>query len=271
MIPGAALGPARTGAGPGYGWHPAARLGILLLGWASILLLHWPAAAAVLALVVAGLVRAGWSGRDLLRAGRPWWPVAALVLAVHAVTATAAAPLGRPSWAGLMAGLLALTRVAAAMTWLGLFIRTTELDDLVTAVQWWLRPLARLGVPAADLGLVLAVAMGTVPLALSEGRRMAAVTRLRRHAPPGFCPSRPARRTPWVLIRDRAEAVVPLLESLARRSDAVALSLRPRRPQPGVGGPPPPVGQALLLIGWTAVVLWLAFDARIDARIGGAR
>lgn len=161
------------------------------------------------------------------------------------------------------------------MAWLGVFIRTTGLDDLVTGVQWWLRPLARLGLPVADLGLVLAVAMGTVPVALSEGRRMAAVTRLRRHTPPGFRSGRPARRAPWAPIRDRAFAVVPLLESLARRSDAVALSLRPRRPRPVAGGPALPAGQALLLAGWAAVLLWLIIGTRVGPGtlgwIGGAR
>jgi energy-coupling factor transporter transmembrane protein EcfT len=186
--------------------------------------------------------------------------VAALVLVVHTFTTVAAAPLGHPSWQGLLAGGRALMRVAASIGLLGLYLRIASLDDLINATGWWLAPLARLGLPVADFGLVLAVAVGTAPMVLGEGRRSEMVVRLRRTGPQGTANADwPVWRR--VLARwrqratDRARLVVPMMETLGRRSEALTLSLRRRRPRPApLGRMPASEGVGLAL--WLVVLVW---------------
>jgi len=239
--------------------HPAARLAGLLLGLATAMACG-PVGLAVLLLVVAGaLVWTGLSLRCQLAAQRPWVPVALLVLAVHTLTTVSAAPLGHPSWAGLLAGVWALVRVAVSVGLLGLYLRVASLDDLIAGTSWWLAPLTRLGVPVADLGLMLAVALGTAPVVLGEGRRIEMVVRLRRSGRDGGRAANPVFR--WVeRVADRGRLVVPLLETLARRAEALNLSLRRRRPQSGIGVRHLSLVEALVLLVWLGLLLgthWL--------------
>jgi energy-coupling factor transporter transmembrane protein EcfT len=252
VIHGASFAAAGVRPTPLSSLHPAAALGGLVLGIAGAMSLPVAAVALNLALLGAGL---GWTGLGPGRqvaALRPWLPIALLVILVHTLTTVEAAPLGRPSWAGLVAGLVALARVGCSVAWLALYLRVVSLDDLVTGLGWWLRPLARLGVPVSDLGLLLAVALGTAPVVLGEGRRIRAVLRLRRSAggPDGI-----GRWTRWRRdLLDRARIVVPLLEALARRGEALSLTLRRRRPENLPAGPLP-VAAGLALAVWAAALV----------------
>ncbi len=138
---------------------------------------------------------------------------------------------------------------------LGLFLRVASLDDLIAGTSWWLAPLARIGVPVADFGLMLAVALGTAPVVLGEGRRIEMVLRLRRgggqQAGGGHALSRWMRR-----IVDRAQLVVPLLETLGRRAEALSLSLRRRRPAPGHQARFLSPAETIILAGWAALLIW---------------
>lgn len=234
--------------------RPATRLAGLVLGLVSAMvcgplgLLIW------LVFIAAALAWTGLSPRAQLAAQRPWLPVAALVLLVHTLTTVSAAPLGHPSWVGLLTGVRALLRVAVSIGLLGLYLRIASLDDLIAGVSWWLAPLARFGVPVADFGLLLAVALGTAPVVLGEGRRIEMVVRLRRAGNTGtqagnfaFCW---ARR-----VVDRARLVVPLLETLARRAEALNLSLRRRRPQPSAESSGLPPLEALVLLVWLGLLV----------------
>ena len=236
--------------------HPATRLAGLGLGLATALLAPPAALAVLLVLVVAAL---NWTGLGWLRqlaALRAWLAVAALVLVVHTLTTVQAAPLGHPSWRGLLAGVFALGRVAATVGLLGLYLRIASLDDLIAGIGWWLAPLRRLGVPVDDLGLALAVALGTAPVVLGEGRRIALVTRLRRTGPAAAAAVRGARLRQWRAgVVDRARLVVPVMETLARRAEALNLSLRRRRPGPVSLGPLP-LPEGVVLAGWLALLVW---------------
>jgi energy-coupling factor transporter transmembrane protein EcfT len=258
VIHGASFAPAGVRPTPLAGLHPAAALGGLVLGIIGSMTLPPGAVVVNLVLLAAGL---GWTGLGpgrQLAALRPWLFIALLVLVVHTLTTVEVAPLGRPSWTGLVAGLVALARVGCTVAWLGLYLRVVSLDDLVTGLGWWLRPLARLGVPVSDLGLLLAVALGTAPVVLGEGRRIRAVLRLRRTVDGE---ARPGRWTRWRReLLDRARVVVPLLEALARRGEALTLTLRRRRPEDRPAGPLPVVAGLLLAV-WT-VLLVLALVLR---------
>jgi len=238
--------------------HPATRLAGLVLGLISGMVAGPVVLAVMLLLVVAALI---WTGLPLSRqlgALGPWLPVAAVVLIVHTLTTVAAAPLGHPSLAGVAAGVRALARVAVSVGLLGLYLRIASLDDLIAGTGWWLRPLQRLGVPVDDLGLMLAVALGTAPVVLGEGRRIEMVVRLRRAGRTAAGSSWFGRR--WLdRILDRARLVVPLLETLGRRAEALSLSLRHRRPAANVGPRRLPVGQAVVLAVWLGLLIWTRF------------
>ncbi len=183
-----------------------------------------------------------------------------LILVIHLLTTLEAAPLGRPSWPGLLAGFQALIRVGCTIGWLVIYSRSTAQDDLVAGVSWWLHPLGRLGLPVADLGLSLAVAMGTVPVVVGEGRRISASLRLRRSGPADHSQRKPRRhfRGAMEALEDRARVIVPLLEAMSRRAETLSLSLRSRRPGSLRDSQPRPavLGLALLLLWLLALVAW---------------
>ncbi len=235
--------------------HPATRLAALILGLVSGMMATPLGLAVMLALVALAL---GWTGLGLgrqLAAQKPWLSVAVLVLGVHTLTTVEAAPLGHPSWQGLAAGVQALARVGLSVGLLGLYLRIASLDDLIAGTGWWLAPLNRLGVPVADFGLMLAVALGTAPVVLGEGRRIEMVVRLRRAGGAGVATG--SRATRWLRrIVDRAQVVVPLLETLGRRAEALSLSLRRRRPTPESQARFLPIAETLTLAGWLAVLIW---------------
>lgn len=235
--------------------HPATRLAGLVLGLISGMAAGPVGLTVMLLLIVAALIWTGLPLANQLGALGPWLPVAAVVLIVHALTTVSAAPLGHPSLAGVEAGVRALARVAVSVGLLGLYLRIASLDDLIAGTAWWLRPWRRLGLPVDDLGLMLAVALGTAPVVLGEGRRIEMVVRLRRAGA-----SEPGRRWfghRWLeRILDRARLVVPLLETLGRRAEALSLSLRRRRPSAGPSRPLP-IGQAVALGVWLGLLIWL--------------
>lgn len=238
----------------GQAWNPVLVFGGLILGLAGCLVLPPLLLGGTLVILTGALARTGLGWHAQVRAARPWLPMLALILLIHIFTTLSAAPLGTPTLAGLVAGLLALLRLACTFGWLGLYSRLATQDDLVVAVRWWLRPLEKVGVPIGDLGLVLAVALGTAPVVLGEGRRIETSLKLRRTGPRREGPSRGTGR--WQRwrrsLQDRALVAVPLLESLARRADTLTLSLRSRRP-----GQEQDPALTVPLVGLGLLLLWL--------------
>lgn len=219
--------------------HPATRLGWLALVVFVAMVAPWPVVAVLAAALAAMLAATGLGAGAQSRLLRPWLPMAALALLVHTLTTTSAAPLGHPSWAGAAAGLRALLRLGTTLAALATYMRSGSLDDLVGGLGWWLRPLGRTGLSIDDLSLSVAVACGTVPQVIGEGRRLQTVTRLRRHYHAGTAGRRAAFRSrPWRGWLDRARLVVPLLETLGRRAETMELALRGRRPTAAPGRGP---------------------------------
>lgn len=239
--------------------HPAVRLGALLLGIVTCFAIHGFILLGIAGFLLWFLARTGWGWRALAAAVRPWLPAIALILVVQVLTHTEAAPLGHPSWQGLAAGGLALVRLGCTLAFLGLYQRVSSLDDLVQGIGWWLAPWRKIGVPVDDLGLVLAVALGTVPVAMAEGRRIETALRLRRSGPRiRETASRPRGPNLMERLMDKIRLLVPLLESLGRRADNLTLTLRSRRPGAGAEATRPPLGQALGLGLWlVALAGWL--------------
>jgi energy-coupling factor transporter transmembrane protein EcfT len=239
--------------------HPVVRFAGLVLGMASSMVAGGVFSGFLALLLVWWLDRTGLKPRHQLSVLRPWLWAAVLILLVHTFTSTWAAPLWHPSWGGFLAGGKALLRVACSIGWLGLYLRTSSLDDLVQGVRWWLRPLASVGLPVENLGLVLAVALGTAPGVLSEGRRIETVVRLRRTGP-GSGGDTGLRgnlfRRSVTAVVDRARVVIPLMETLVRRAEALSLSLRTRRPIAPRSDADPPAAQLMFLAVWLFGIVW---------------
>lgn len=250
MIPTAAVPPDRA-------WwlarlHPATRLGALPLALLTCLAAPAWFLPPLLGLTAAGLWRSGLPWRALGRSLAAWWPVAALVVTIHAFTTVSAAPLGHASWTGAWRGVVAVARVMASLICLRLLARTLALGDLVAALAWW--GFGRLdGAAATRLGVLLAVALGAVPAVVAEGGRVTAALRLRqgRRQAGG-----PARRW-WRRTVESTRLPLPLLEGLFRRAEALTLSLRGRLPQPAQLGPPPWRQIAALAV-WLVTLVALA-------------
>ncbi len=243
--------------------HPVIRLGALALGLASSLLAAPVFLVAIAIALVFMLSRTGLGPGAQLATLKPWWGASILVLLIHTFTSTWAAPLWHPSVPGLLAGVVALVRVACSIGWLGLYLRVSSLDDVVLGTRWWLLPLARLGLPIENLGLVLAVALGTAPGVLGQGRRIETVVRLRRTCHTRFGDTGSSGfsfRKQLDSLVDRSRVIIPLLETLVRRAEALSLSLRMRQPVQetgstgGVDGPPG--AQFMVLVLWLLVLVW---------------
>ncbi|MBD3220240.1 hypothetical protein GF314_03280 [bacterium] len=227
--------------------HPAIRLGATLLLVATAMLASWPWLVLLAAALAVGLHRAGLRWARLPAIAGPWLWLAALVLAIHAVTAVDAAPLGRPTTTGLLRGIVVLTRLAVVLGIVALAGRALPLDDLTRAWAWWLRPLRRFGVDPQGLSLAVIVALGTAPRVQAEGRRLLACQRLRR--PPG----RQGARS-W--LRMRIGVVPPLVESLLRRAEAVPLVVAWRLPDVPPSVAPPAWPQLAVLAVWLVALVW---------------
>jgi len=258
VINGASFAPATLKATPMGSLHPAVRLGGAILALLTCLGAPPLGLAAIALFLMAALT---WTGMDPLRqlgALKPWAPVALLVIVIHTFTTTVAAPLGHPSLEGFLAGGKALLRVACSVGCLGLYLRISPLDDLVLGVSWWLRPARRLGLRTDDLGLMLAVAMGTAPVVLGEGRRIEAVVTMRESVPEGHeVPNGQKGIAKFLhMMVGRARVIVPLLETMARRAEALTLSLRHRRPDP-VTAAKVPILQMAPLVVWAAGLIML--------------
>ena len=254
MINGASFAPAALRATPLSALHPAVRLGGVILALLTCLGSPTLGLVAIALFLMAALTWTGMGPFRQLAALNPWAPVALLVIVVHTFTTTVAAPLGHPSLEGFLAGGKALLRVACSVGCLGLYLRISPLDDLVLGVSWWLRPVRRLGLRTDDLGLMLAVAMGTAPVVLGEGRRIEAVVTMRRSVPEGSEVKRTANFLHGMV--DRARVIVPLLETLGRRAEALTLSLRHRRPDP-LSAAKVPILQMAPLVVWAAGLIML--------------
>jgi len=232
--------------------HPASRVGAGVLAVLTALLAP-PPLLLPLAMVIAWLLhRGGLQGAGLGGWLRAWWPVALVIVAIHTLTTTAAAPLGQPSLTGALRGGLALARLAVMLGSMALLSRVLPLPDLVVALGWWLRPLRRLGVDTRHLGVTLAVALGTAPRTQAEAGRILACMRLRT------ADGRPRR---GLRLRERLRVVPPLMEGLARRGETLPLALAGRLPRAEAPLPRLPWSQGLVLLAWIALLV-LASEVR---------
>lgn len=259
MIPGAAFVPGTTKPAAMARVHSAIRLGGLLLALATVMALT--KFALPLAIIFLGIVLR-WTGMGVsqqIQMIKPWWPMAVIILGVHSVTGCMSA--GQLVVDGVVSGLVTLCRIMLCLGLLSLFLRVTSLDETIAAVHFWFKPLQIFGVQTRHLGLVLAVALGTAPVVLEEGKRIRAVVRMRRAVvnSTGFG----GRVSRWRdSLLEWGHIVLPMMESLGRRADTLSLSLASRMPADDSGnqhGHGPGVVSLMVLTVWLLALLWMTF------------
>jgi energy-coupling factor transporter transmembrane protein EcfT len=238
---------------PLSGFHPPVRLALGALAVLSALLLPMHVLPLLTGMLAWMLWRAGWRPRAMAARWRIWWPLPAIVLVAHTVSAIDAAPLGSPTWTGAGRGLLALARLSLMFASAGLTLRLLPMPMLSAALAWWLRPLRLIGPAGHHLNLALTVAATTAPRTLAEAERLRNCLRLRM--------GRPERQGPWSrwlrVLRESWLIVPPLMEGLARRADCLPLALVGRVPADSTVESRLPWRQAVLVAAW-AVLLVLA-------------
>jgi energy-coupling factor transport system permease protein len=126
----------------------------------------------------------------------------------------------------LLVSSLALSAALAAAVRLGLLVlqaalvtATTAPLDLVAGMERLLRPFRRIGVPAHELALMTGLALRFIPVLAEEAQRIAAAQAAR-----GADLQSPGRAR----LRALVALVVPLLLSVFRRADQLALAMEAR-------------------------------------------
>jgi len=192
-------------------------------------------------LMVAALAADGWprllllSGLWLLLAGLArssrgiWWKTARALrflllftLLLHLLL-TPGRTLFGTGWLsldGLLVGLLTSWKLLLALFFASLLTLTTRPEEVAAALARLLRPLERIGLPAARIGEFVQLVLYFVPVLQEEVRSL---SRGRRPDPPG--------RTGW-LQRCRAAGMLvePLVLRLVDRADQLAHQVAAGRP-----------------------------------------
>lgn len=125
-------------------------------------------------------------------------------------------PATREGWIGGIGVVLRMAGALAAMQGLRALLPGERGAD---AVARTLAPLARVGLPVADLRVVLGLSARTMPLLRDESERVGRVQRLRAGGPPRGWDGR---------MRALRAATVPAMVGALERADRVALALEAR-------------------------------------------
>lgn len=179
--------------------------------------------------------------RAVARGMRPVALILAFTLAANALALDGhgdialAGPVGIDA-AGALRGAMAVLRIVALVGAALAVSASTTPPDLSAAVVRLARPLGRLGVPVADIGLVLSLALRFIPIVSEELARIQLAQRARGVR---FDEGGALRR-----VRAWASVLTPLTVSLFRRADRLGESMSARCYADGESAtwPPQPLG-----------------------------
>ena len=124
------------------------------------------------------------------------------------------------SFAGLTAGLFYALRIFSLMFASLIFCFTTSNEEMLEALAWMLRPLAKLHVPTDDIALVLSLALRFIPLVASEAQLIASAQEARGSAiHSGTLVQR---------LRAWAQVLVPLIVRLFLKAETLGTAMNAR-------------------------------------------
>jgi energy-coupling factor transport system permease protein len=174
--------------------------------------------------LLVAVVVSGMGALALLRAYRSFLPVGILLFATVALTTPGTALPGIPlvslSREGLEAGLLQLYRLYAFATVWAVFAYSTSPVALTDGIEAFFRPLARLGLPVRETGIVLMIAFRFVPVLFEETDRIIAAQKARG------CDI--GSGSPFKRIRNLVPIFVPLFVKALRRAEELSQALEAR-------------------------------------------
>ncbi|HHY96316.1 MAG TPA: energy-coupling factor transporter transmembrane protein EcfT [Firmicutes bacterium] len=232
MFSGAPLGQYYPGDSLLHRLDPRTKIGVVgALVVVLFFLYRWPAFAILGAVLLAGLVVAGiplsllWrSLRSILvlilftfvlqlfmTPGPVWWKLGPL-------TAT---------YAGLRMGLVTAGRLVLLIVATSLLTFTTSPIALTDGLEYLLRPLRRLGVPAHEIAMMMSIALRFIPTLLEEAEKIMKA-QMARGA--DFQSGNLIRRA-----RSMVPILVPLFVSAFRRADDLAMAMEARCYRGGEG------------------------------------
>jgi energy-coupling factor transport system permease protein len=121
---------------------------------------------------------------------------------------------------GLVTGMLFAFRILLLVVGTSVVTLTTTPVELTDALEWSMRPLARIGLPAHDIAMMLSIALRFVPLTAEVADQVLTAQRARgaRFDRGGLV----ARARAWVPV------LVPLFVDLFRRADRLAHAMEAR-------------------------------------------
>jgi energy-coupling factor transport system permease protein len=121
--------------------------------------------------------------------------------------------------AGVTAGLFVIMRLVGLVMMSGLLMLTTTPLSLAHGVELFIRPLGRLGFPAAETAMIMTIALGFIPTLSEESQRLLRAQVARGADFEGGFFSR---------ARKFAPLMVPLFIGAFRRADELALAMEAR-------------------------------------------
>lgn len=213
------------GDSPLHRMDPRAKLALGLCFLIVSLVGQAPVALAVLALFVVALYRvAGIPAGRALRSLAPMLPIVVLVCVLRLFTDQAGETLWlwgvfQISEGSLRSCLSTVVRLTAMMAGMSLVTLTTTALDLTTAFEHLLAPLARVGVPAHELGMMLGIALRFMPQ-LAEEMRATYAAQVSRGARLSGSPLRG--------VRALSSVAVPMFASVFRHAETLAAAMDAR-------------------------------------------
>jgi len=124
------------------------------------------------------------------------------------------------TYEGLYTGVFVIWQFSLLILSASILTMSTSPGELISGIERLLRPLKRLGVPSHDLAMMISMALRFVPTILDELERIREAQTAR-----GAC-----FKTGPVLGRMKATAslLIPLIQSIMRRADALAIAMESR-------------------------------------------
>jgi energy-coupling factor transport system permease protein len=121
--------------------------------------------------------------------------------------------------AGVAAGILVIMRLVGLVFMSMLLTLTTTPLALAHGLEYFLKPLGKLGIPAAEIAMIMTIAMRFIPTVSEESQRLLRAQMARGADFEGGFFSR---------ARKFAPLIVPLFIGAFRRADALALAMEAR-------------------------------------------
>lgn len=176
------------------------------------------------AYVVLGILVSRTSAHDVLRALQPLLLLVTLTALFHMlfVPGTPIVSVGPVyvSDEGLATALLFAIRVVLLLAGLHVLTVTTKPVAMTDAVEWFLRPTQRVGLPAGEIALMMTIALTFIPTLYDE---LDTVMKAQAARGASFATGGPVQR-----MRSFIPVIIPLLAGTLRRADELGVAMEAR-------------------------------------------